>query len=99
MNGWTALVGIEEVERANAGGPAMVSAAAGAAGMLAAQIAREIGVHVIGIAGGTHKCVFLKGQLGLTAAVDHRAEGVGSATAQGDCCTCEGIAPNPTRPK
>jgi NADPH-dependent curcumin reductase CurA len=82
MNGWTALVGIEEVGRAKAGDTVLVSAAAGATGMLAAQIAREIGAHVIGIAGGPHKCAFLTEQLGLAGAVDHRAADVESAIAR-----------------
>lgn len=81
MNGWTALVGIEEVGRTKPGDTVLVSAAAGATGMLAAQIAREIGARVIGIAGGPVKCAFLTEQLGLAAAIDHRGENVEAAIA------------------
>lgn len=81
MNGWTALVGMEEVGAVKAGDTVMVSAAAGATGMLAAQIARIIGARVIGIAGGPDKCAFLTGTLGLDAAIDHRGDDVEGAMA------------------
>ncbi|MBB4858404.1 NADPH-dependent curcumin reductase CurA [Novosphingobium chloroacetimidivorans] len=82
MNGWTALVGIEEVGRVKAGDTVLVSAAAGATGMLAAQIAREQGARVIGIAGGPAKCAFLTEQLKLDAAIDHQGPDVEAAIAQ-----------------
>ncbi|MGE4431682.1 MAG: NADP-dependent oxidoreductase [Sphingobium sp.] len=81
MNGWTALVGITEVGRAKLGDTVMVSAAAGATGMLAAQIARIKGARVIGIAGGAAKCAFLTETLGLDGAVDHRQHDVETAIA------------------
>ncbi|MFS0736725.1 NADP-dependent oxidoreductase [Sphingomonas sp. 1P06PA] len=81
MNGWTALVGIEEVGRTQPGDTVLVSAAAGATGMLAAQIAKLLGARVIGIAGGARKCDFLTGELGLDAAIDHRAADVEAAIA------------------
>lgn len=82
MNGWTALVGIEEVGRTTAGDTVLVSAAAGATGMLAAQIAKILGARVIGIAGGERKCSFLAEELGLDAAIDHRGEDVEGALAR-----------------
>lgn len=81
MNGWTALVGMEEVGRVRAGETVLVSAAAGATGMLAAQIARILGARVIGIAGGPDKCEFLTETLGLDVAIDHRQGHVGHAIA------------------
>ncbi|WP_093316177.1 NADP-dependent oxidoreductase [Sphingomonas jatrophae] len=81
MNGWTALVGIEEVGRTQPGDTVLVSAAAGATGMLAAQIARILGARAIGIAGGARKCVFLTEDLGLDAAIDHRTPDVAAAVA------------------
>lgn len=81
MNGWTALVGIEEVGRMRLGETVLVSAAAGATGMLAAQIARILGGRVIGIAGGAEKCAWLTGTLGLDAAIDHRGPDVEAAIA------------------
>lgn len=82
MNGWTALVGIEEVGRTKPGETVLVSAAAGATGMLAAQIARILGARVIGIAGGQRKCAMLTDTLGLDGAIDHRAPGVADAIAR-----------------
>jgi NADPH-dependent curcumin reductase CurA len=41
---------------------------------MAAQIASVKGARVVGIAGGPEKCALLTGQLGLDAAVDHRAD-------------------------
>ena len=81
MNGWTALVGIEEVGRAQAGDTVLVSAAAGATGMLAAQVARILGCRVIGIAGGERKCDWLVDELRLDGAIDHRAPDVEEAIA------------------
>jgi NADPH-dependent curcumin reductase CurA len=81
MNGWTALVGIEEVGRTQPGETVLVSAAAGATGMLAAQIAQRLGARVIGLAGGERKCSFLTQSLGLDAAIDYKAGGVEQAIA------------------
>ena len=50
-----------------------MSAAAGAVGSVAAQIAKIKGARVVGIAGGPEKCALLTEHLGLDAAVDHRA--------------------------
>jgi NADPH-dependent curcumin reductase CurA len=81
MNGWTALVGIEEVGRTKAGDTVLVSAAAGATGLLAAQIARILGARVIGMAGGKAKCDFLTGTLGIDAAIDYKTGDVEQALA------------------
>jgi len=81
MNGWTALVGIEEVGRTQAGETVLVPAAAGSTGLLAAQIARILGARVIGMAGGTTKCDFLTGTIGLDAAIDYKAGNVEEAIA------------------
>lgn len=79
MNAWTAFVGITEVARTRAGETVLVSAAAGATGMLAAQIARIMGCRVIGIAGGAAKCAFLRNELRLDAAMDYKAPGFEAA--------------------
>lgn len=81
MNGWTAYVGITEAGRTRPGETVLVSAAAGATGMLAAQIARIMGCRVIGLAGGTEKCRFLEDELGLDRAIDYKGEDVGAALA------------------
>jgi hypothetical protein len=74
--GCTAYIGMVEVAGVKAGDTAVVSAAAGATGSAAAQIARIHGAHVIGIAGGAEKCRWLTEEAGLDAAIDHRSEDV-----------------------
>ncbi|MEM7094953.1 MAG: NADP-dependent oxidoreductase [Actinomycetota bacterium] len=54
----------------------VVTAAAGAVGSTAAQIARIAGATVIGIAGGPHKATFLTDELGLAAAIDYKNDDV-----------------------
>ncbi|MFO6446409.1 zinc-binding dehydrogenase [Erythrobacter sp. NE805] len=73
MNGWTALWGIERTGAAKAGERVLVSAAAGATGILAVQIAKLLGCEAWGIAGGAAKCAYLKDNLGIAGAVDYKA--------------------------
>jgi NADPH-dependent curcumin reductase CurA len=51
-----------------------VSAASGAVGSIACQIARIKGARVIGSAGGARKKAFLLGSVGVDAAIDYKAE-------------------------
>ena len=74
--GLTAYFGIREVGQVQAGETVVVSAAAGAVGSLAGQIARLDGAHVIGIAGGPDKCRHLTKELGFDAAIDYKGEDV-----------------------
>jgi NADPH-dependent curcumin reductase CurA len=71
--GLTAWVGLKEIGRPQPGETVVVSAAAGAVGSVAAQIARINGARVVGIARGGEKCALLTERLGLDAAVDHKA--------------------------
>ena len=57
----------------------VISAAAGAVGSIAGQIAKQKGAHVIGIAGGPDKCRWLTEELGFDAAIDYKNEDVGEA--------------------
>jgi len=82
MNGWTALWGVEQTGAAKAGESVLVSAAAGATGILAAQVAKLLGCRAVGIAGGAEKCRYLTEQLGLDAALDYKAKDFAS---QLDC--------------
>jgi NADPH-dependent curcumin reductase CurA len=72
--GLVAWVGIREIGRPRPGETVVVSAAAGAVGSVAGQLARACGARVVGIAGGPTKCAILTDQLGFDAAVDHRSE-------------------------
>jgi NADPH-dependent curcumin reductase CurA len=74
--GLTAYLGIVEVGAARAGETVVVSAAAGATGSLAAQIAKIQGCRVIGVAGSDEKCRWLVDDLGLDGAVNHRTADV-----------------------
>jgi NADPH-dependent curcumin reductase CurA len=76
ITGLTAYFGLLDVGRASAGDTVVVSAAAGAVGSVAGQIARIRGCRAIGIAGGPDKCRWLVDDLGFDAAVDYKAEDV-----------------------
>jgi NADPH-dependent curcumin reductase CurA len=74
MTGLTAWVGMLEIGKPREGETVVVSAAAGAVGSVAGQLAKREGARVVGIAGGPEKCAILADTLGFDAAVDHRAE-------------------------
>jgi len=74
MTGLTAWVGMREIGKPKEGETVVVSAAAGAVGSVAGQLAKRDGACVVGIAGGPEKCSILTEKLGFDAAVDHRAE-------------------------
>jgi len=76
ITGLTAYFGLLDVGRASAGDTVVVSAAAGAVGSVAGQIARIRGCRVIGIAGGPEKCRWITDALGFDAAVDYKADDV-----------------------
>jgi NADPH-dependent curcumin reductase CurA len=73
--GLTAYVGLVDVAQVQPGDRVWVSAAAGAVGSVAAQLAKIRGASlVIGSARGADKARYLTGTLGLDAAVDYRAD-------------------------
>lgn len=74
--GCTAYIGMVEVAKVAEGDTVVVSAAAGATGSVAAQIAKLHGARVIGIAGSDEKCAWLVDELGLDGAINHRSENV-----------------------
>jgi NADPH-dependent curcumin reductase len=77
--GLTAWFGMIDIGKPQAGETVVVSAAAGAVGSIAAQLAKLRGARVIGIAGGKAKCDWLTGELGLDGAIDYKNEDVGAA--------------------
>lgn len=79
MTGLTAYFGVTDVLKAKAGETLVISAAAGAVGSIAGQVAKQRGAHVIGIAGGPEKCRWLTQELGFDAAIDYKNEDVGEA--------------------
>src|SRR5579859_3908388 len=73
MTGLTAYVGMLEIGRPKPDETVVVSAAAGAVGSVAGQLAKIQGARVVGIAGGPRKCALLTDELGFDAAVDYKA--------------------------
>ena len=71
--GMTAYFGMKRVANTKAGETVVVTSAAGMVGATAAQIAKIMGCRVIGVAGGSEKCAWLKDVLGLDAAIDYKA--------------------------
>jgi NADPH-dependent curcumin reductase CurA len=74
MTGLTAWVGMREIAKPQEGETVVVSAAAGAVGSVAGQLAKADGARVVGIAGGPDKCSMLTDRLGFDAAVDYKAD-------------------------
>ena len=73
MTGFTGYFGMLDLGRPEEGCTVVVSAASGAVGSVAAQVAKLQGSRVIGIAGGPSKCAYLTDELGLDAAIDYKA--------------------------
>jgi NADPH-dependent curcumin reductase CurA len=73
MPGMTAWVGLYDIGELRPGQTVWVSAATGAVGSLAGQLAKLAGCRVVGSAGGEEKCRYAVEELGYEACVDHRA--------------------------
>lgn len=73
MPGVTAWYGINEILQPRPGQVVVVSAATGAVGSVAGQLAKMTGAKVIGIAGGEAKCTFATEMLGYDLCIDHKA--------------------------
>ncbi|MCW5646420.1 MAG: NADP-dependent oxidoreductase [Sphingopyxis sp.] len=72
LTGGTAWIGLLRVAAAKPGDTVFVSAAAGAVGSAAVQIAKAREMTVIGSAGGPEKCAWVR-QLGADAVIDYKA--------------------------
>lgn len=79
MPGMTAYFGIINEGKIKTGDIVLVSAAAGAVGSLVGQIAKIKGCRVIGIAGGSEKCKYVKEQLGFDEVIDYKNDNIYSA--------------------
>jgi NADPH2:quinone reductase len=71
--GITAYIGIDNADLKE-GETIVISAACGAVGSIAGQIAAEKGARVVGVAGGPEKCAHAVEKLGYDVCVDHRAD-------------------------
>ncbi|TKR53302.1 NADP-dependent oxidoreductase [Allopusillimonas ginsengisoli] len=72
MTGVTAWYGMTQICSPVAGSTVVVSAAAGAVGGVAIQLAKARGCRVLGIAGGSRKCGYVVDSLGADACVDYK---------------------------
>ncbi|MBV8889223.1 MAG: NADP-dependent oxidoreductase [Alphaproteobacteria bacterium] len=79
MPGLTAYVGLSDIGQPKAGETVVVSAASGAVGAVAGQLAMAKGARVVGIVGGAEKCRYVEQELGFDAAIDHRTPDLGAA--------------------
>jgi len=70
--GVTAYVGLHDIGHVRAGHTVLVSAATGAVGGVAVQLAKAAGARVVAIAGGRHRTEHAVRVLGADAAVDYR---------------------------
>ncbi len=95
MPGHTAWVGLNDILEAQPGETIVVSAATGAVGSLAGQLAKQKGLRVIGVAGGAEKCRFAVDELGYDVCLDHRdpdlAAEMAALTPQGVECYYENV--------
>lgn len=81
--GRAAAMGLLEVGKLNQSDTVVISAAAGATGLIAAQLALARGAaRVVGIAGGDAKCRMLEEDVGLHGAIDYKSEDVAVALAR-----------------
>jgi NADPH-dependent curcumin reductase CurA len=79
ITGLTAYFGLMAVGRPRKDETVVVSAAAGATGNVAGQIARIQGCRSVGLAGSDEKCAWLTGELGFDAAINYKTETLRSA--------------------
>ncbi|KAA5821404.1 NADP-dependent oxidoreductase [Algibacter amylolyticus] len=71
MTGLTAYLGLNEIGKPQAGETIVVSGAAGAVGSVVGQIAKILGLNVIGIAGTDEKIDMLKDKFGFDAGINY----------------------------
>jgi len=81
-SGATAYFGMTDIGRPQPGDTVVVSAAAGATGSVAGQIAKIAGARVIGIAGGVDKCRVVVQEFGFDACIDYKNDDLAVALKQ-----------------
>ncbi|UYN94305.1 MAG: NADP-dependent oxidoreductase [Enhydrobacter sp.] len=75
MPSFTAWYGIRQICKPKAGETVFVSAATGAVGQVAGQLAKLSGAHVVGCAGDDEKCRWAVREAGYDSCFNHRTEG------------------------
>jgi len=79
MPGLTAWAGLTQIGQPKPGETLVVAAASGPVGATVGQIAKILGLRVVGIAGGARKCDHVVGTLGFDACIDYKADGFADA--------------------
>jgi NADPH:quinone reductase len=79
LTGFTAYFGVFDIGRPRPGETVVVSAAAGAVGQIAGQLAKLAGCRTVGIAGGPEKARDLTERYRYDAAIDYKSDDVGEA--------------------
>ena len=74
ITGLTAYFGMLDIGRPRPGETVLVSAAAGAVGSIAGQIAKITGCRVVGSTSSAEKCKWIVDELGFDAAVDYKSD-------------------------
>jgi hypothetical protein len=82
MPGMTAYFGLLKVGALRSGETVVISAATGAVGQVAGQIAKINGCRAIAIAGGPQKCRYAVDELGYDGAIDYKSESVPAGLAK-----------------
>ena len=75
MPGLTGWFGLMEHGRPKSGETLVVAAATGPVGSMVGQLAKSLGLRVVGIAGGADKCALATDHFGFDACLHHRAYG------------------------
>ena len=73
MPGFTGYMGLTDIGEPKAGETVVVAAASGAVGSVVGQVAKLLGAHVVGIAGGEEKCRYVTETLKFDVCIDHKA--------------------------
>ncbi|MDX2702769.1 NADP-dependent oxidoreductase [Streptomyces sp. PA03-6a] len=76
--GQTAWPGLHDIGRPKKGETVVVTAAAGAVGSIAVQLAVAVGARVIGVAGTPDKCAWVR-EIGAEECIDYREQDVSAA--------------------
>lgn len=80
LPGLTAYFTMLETARVTAGDTVVISAASGAVGQIAGQIAKKAGARrVVGLAGSDEKCTWCRDELGYDVAINHRSADLSAA--------------------
>jgi NADPH-dependent curcumin reductase CurA len=79
LTGFTAYFGLFDIGKPRPGDTVVVSAAAGAVGQIAGQLAKLAGCRTVGIAGGPEKARDLTDLYGYDAAIDYKNDDVAEA--------------------